>query len=96
MRGRIVAGAYRQMGLVNGPIVATLDDYAPLAIELATNHERRQEVRDEIGGATETNLFRDTAAIRSFESFFEAALIARDQGRILPEGWMPENKNAAC
>lgn len=86
MRGRIVAGAYRQMGLLDSPIAATLAEYAPLALALGHDAVRRQTLRQAIGrGAKE--LFADLGAVREFEAFLAAAVAAAGRGEKLPVGW---------
>lgn len=90
MRGRIVAGAYRQMGVDDAPIAARLDDYAPLAIALGREPERRKALRQKLLDAAGRELFEDIRAVREFESFLEAAVAAAGEGQKLPVGWRPK------
>ncbi len=88
MRGRIVAGAYKQMGIPDPPVAKALKDYVPLALELGRNEERRRRLREEIlqaGGA----LFSDATAIREFEEFCTAAVQAAANNEKLPPKWQP-------
>jgi predicted O-linked N-acetylglucosamine transferase (SPINDLY family) len=88
MRGRVVAAAYRQMGLANAPIAETLDDYAPLAVALGRDPLRRESLRRDSQAAADA-LFADTQAVREFECFVEAALNAAGRGEKLASGWHP-------
>jgi predicted O-linked N-acetylglucosamine transferase (SPINDLY family) len=85
MRGRIVAGIYRHLGIADAPIAATLADYAGLAVAVASDRQRRERLRAELlrKGAA---LYRDAASVRELEAFFEQAVSAAAEGRKL-EGW---------
>lgn len=88
MRGRIVAGAYRQMKLADAPVAARLADYAPLALALGRDAERRARLRQAFAqGAHE--LFADLSAVREFEAFLLASVAAAGHGEKLPAGWGP-------
>jgi len=87
-RGRIVAGAYAQMGAGRQLIAPTLADYAPLAV--ATAHDPgRAALQAQLQAAAATRLFRDAAAVRGLEAFFDAAVAAARTGERLPSGWSP-------
>ena len=89
MRGRIVAGAYQQMGLTDAPIALQLEDYAPLALALGRDAERRTRLRQSLAqGAKE--LFADFRAVREFEAFLTMAVTAAGRGEKLPSGWRHE------
>ncbi|MCX7171615.1 MAG: tetratricopeptide repeat protein [Proteobacteria bacterium] len=90
MRGRIVAGAYQQMGIADAPIAPNLKDYAPLALALGRDHERRQNLRQASLKAAGRELFADMRAVREFEDFLEAAVAAAGHGEKLPAGWHPD------
>ena len=92
MRGRIVAGVYRQMGLVDAPIAHSLEDYAPLALALGRDPERRRLLRQASRDAAKGELFADMQAVREFETFIEAAVAAAGNGQKLPAGWRPNIK----
>ena len=88
MRARIVAGAYRQMGLADPPIAESPEEYAPLALALGKDADRRDRVRQAIlQGARD--IFSDGRAVREFELFLQAAVTAAGKGEKLPEGWRP-------
>ena len=88
MRGRIVAGAYQQMGLADAPIAERLENYAPLALALGRGSERQQALRERTAAAAE-HLFADHQAVREFETFLIAAVEAAAKGQRLPVGWEP-------
>ena len=92
MRGRIVAGAYRQMGLADAPIAQRLEEYAPLALALGRDPERRRALRQASRAAADRELFADMKAVREFEAFLEAAVAAAGSGQKLPTGWQPNIK----
>ncbi len=87
MRGRIVAGIYRMLGIVDTPIAGTLADYAGLAVAIANDRERRERLKSELlsKGAA---LYRDAASVRELEAFLERAVAAAREGRKL-EGCRP-------
>jgi predicted O-linked N-acetylglucosamine transferase (SPINDLY family) len=88
MRGRIVAGAYRQMRLADAPIVQRREHYAPLALALGRDPVRRGTLRQaSLRAASE--LFADMRAVREFEAFLIAAVEATGHGEKLPVGWRP-------
>jgi predicted O-linked N-acetylglucosamine transferase (SPINDLY family) len=88
-RGRIVAAAYRQMGVEDAPVVKRLEDYADLAVALANDRGRLQGLRDHLRERADDALFRDTQALAGFEAFLEAAVAAAGRGEHLPKGWKP-------
>lgn len=90
-RGRIVAAAYRQMGVTDAPVAATLDGYAPLALALGRDAARRAALRAELQERAPA-LFGDLGAVRELEKFFEAAVAAARRGDTLPSGWMPRDE----
>jgi predicted O-linked N-acetylglucosamine transferase (SPINDLY family) len=88
MRGRVVAAAYRQMGLADAPIAETLEDYAPLAVTLGRNPGRREALRRDSQAAAGA-LLANTEAVAEFECFVEAALDAAGRGERIASGWHP-------
>lgn len=86
MRGRIVAGAYRQMGIPNPPIVEKLEDYASMALEIGRNSQRRENLRQAFLQQS-NKLFLDMTAVREFESFLVAAVDAAEQKGKVVAGW---------
>jgi protein O-GlcNAc transferase len=92
MRGRIVAGAYRQMGVADAPIALRLEDYAPLALALGRSPERRRALREVTIDAAKQQLFDDLMAVREFEIFLEGAVGAGRRGERLPVGWRADTR----
>ena len=92
MRGRIVAGAYRQMGVADAPIAQRLEDYAPLALALGRDPERSRALRQASLEAAGRALFADMQGVRELGVFLEAAVIAAGRGEKLPRGWMPNTQ----
>lgn len=91
MRGRIVAGAYRQMGISDAPIATSLGEYSELALALGRDPERREALRQASLKAADRELFADLRAVRELESFLEAAVDATGRGEKLPSDWNPEH-----
>jgi predicted O-linked N-acetylglucosamine transferase (SPINDLY family) len=87
-RGRNVVAAYRQMGVADAPVAQRLEDYAPLALALGRDAERRQALRA-ASLAASRELFEDMHAVREFEAFLEAAVAGAAKGKKLPTGWQP-------
>jgi len=91
-RGRNVAAAYRQMGVADAPIARQLEDYAPLALALGSNPERRRALRAASLEAAARELFEDMQAVRELETFLEAAVSAAANEKKLPAGWRPDTQ----
>jgi len=89
-RSRNVAAAYRQMGIADAPIAQRLEDYAPLAVALGRDLERRRTLRAASLEAADRELFEDKWAVREFESFLEAAVTAAAHKMKLPQSWRPD------
>lgn len=87
LRGRIAGGLYRQMGVPEAPVAWNLDDYAPLALALGRDPDRRRRLRQVLTEAAGWELFADMRAVREFEAFLEAAVTAAGQGAKLPTNW---------
>ncbi len=83
MRGRIVAAAYRQMGIADAPISTRLEDYAPLAVALGRDTERRRNLSRQIRDAAGRELFKDRRSIEELEAFLAAAVEAAGRGELL-------------
>lgn len=83
-RGRIVAGAYAQMGVTDAPVAASIQDYAPLALALGRDAQRRAELRGRLKAAARKSLFADVAVVGEFERFLEGAVDAAARGAHLP------------
>ena len=75
-RGRVVAGAYSQMGAGHELISRTPADYASLALSLGAAPERRAALRRRLAAAARAELFGDTSALQALEEFFTTAVEA--------------------
>ena len=90
MRGRIVAGGYKQMRLENAPIADTLQEYIELTVRLAGDAELRRRMKRDIKSAAHKYLFNDHEAADEIFEFIQAAIIEKKKaGGLLPVGWMP-------
>ena len=87
MRGRVVAGAYAQMGVDRAPIAQTPRDYAPIALALGRDPARRAQLRAELHGKARTQLYEDAAAVGAIEAFLDSAVAAAARGAKLPADW---------
>ena len=90
MRGRIVAGAYKQMGITDAPIAERLTDYANLAVELGNDDEKRSHLKERLQNAAKEHLFSDISIVQEVEKFFLAAIDVADKGEKLKTGWIPK------
>ena len=86
MRGRIVAGAYRQMKLSDAPVVENINDYAKEALTWGLDSVRRSRFRSEARQAAAQELFGDMKAVRSIEAFLIAAVDGAARAKKLPKG----------
>ena len=77
MRGRLVGGFYLWLGITDAPIAKSLDDYARISVELATNSQRLGALKQQLLNKVSV-VFRDEQAVREFECFL---LEAVDQHR---------------
>lgn len=80
-RGRIVAAAYRQMGIERPPIAERLQDYAGLATRLGADAAERERLREAMIAASD-RLFDDATAVEEFARLLTAAVRAAAQGRV--------------
>lgn len=71
LRGRLTAALYAQMGL-DGAIAASVDDYARLAVAIATEPDRRAALARDIAERSHA-LFDDAEVIAEFAAFFTKA-----------------------
>ncbi len=66
MSGRMTQGLYKQMGM-NGPVAQSPEEFAELAVNIATNAERLRSISAEILEKSSA-LFCDLQAVREFEN----------------------------
>lgn len=86
-RGRNVAAAYQQMGIIDAPVATRLEDYAPIALALGRDSTRREALRKILLSSASQYLFEDMQAVRELEVFLEEAVTAAAKGERLEEGW---------
>lgn len=72
MRGRLASGILRRMGLP-GLIARDLDEYADIAVELASDTSERGAMRRRLAANSDI-LFDDLAPVRSLEQFIMASV----------------------
>ncbi len=88
-RGRNVAAAYRQMALHDAPVAMRLDDYAPLAVALGRDRDRRIALGQQIIATAQERLFDDLGAVRELEQFIVQAVSTASNGDRLAPSWRP-------
>ena len=86
LRGRLITGFYKLLGVSEGLIARDVEDLAPLAVALVHDPARRAEVCAPLF-ARAGELFHDQAAIRELEAFFQAAVKA--DGKIANWNYAP-------
>ena len=74
LRSRVLAGAYRQMGLEDAPIATSLDGYVELAVTLMQDDERRLALRERIRQAACQHLYDRMEMVHGFEDFAVEAI----------------------
>ncbi|MFN9487518.1 MAG: tetratricopeptide repeat protein [Cyanobacteriota bacterium] len=96
MRGRVVAAAYRQMGVPDAPIASSPDDYVAWCCHLAADPQLRRDLKQRLRQAAARRLFNDTAIHQETLEFFHAATEAARRGETLPPGWRPSPSPFPC
>ncbi len=96
MRGRVVAAAYRQMGVPDAPIASSPDDYVGWCRHLAADPQLRLDLKQRLRQAAARRLFNDTAIHQETLEFFHAATEAARRGEKLPPGWTPSPSPLPC
>jgi protein O-GlcNAc transferase len=94
MRGRIVAGGYRQMQLDNAPVAASPDEYVQWCRRLAESKELRERMKEDIRNAAHQHLFNDQQVGGEFVEFIFAAIESACQGKKLPLDWYSTRKES--
>ena len=75
MRGRIVSGAYEQMGCGKELVVSSRDEYVKMLIKVANNKQYQGELKKMIKSRAECFLFNDHKAVKELESFLLYATV---------------------
>ena len=88
MHSRIVAGAYRQIGLEDAPVATSAQDYVALALALGRDPDRSAALRAALRARAHAELDEDNAAVRAFEAFLiEAVGAAARPPRVVTWAW---------
>ena len=72
MRGRVTLGCYRQIDVLDC-VASTPEEYVRIAVELATNRDRRQAISNKLLAAAD-QLFEDQRAVDALAQFLENAI----------------------
>jgi len=83
------------MGIADAPVASSIAEYAPLALALGRDPERRRALRETIGAACSREIFGDVRAVRQMEEFFHGAVAAARSGQRLEAGWRPSAAGTA-
>lgn len=78
-RGRYTLGCYRRMGLA-APVAASLEEYAAVAVRLASDLDFRRSVEAEIAASSEVLFEQRSAAVELEEWMLETIEQHRDDG----------------
>lgn len=78
LRGRLITGFYKLLGLSDGLIAQGVEDFAPMAAALAKDPILRAKICLPLF-ARAGEFYRDQAAVRELEVFFEAAVKADEK-----------------
>lgn len=88
LRGRLITGFYRLLGVSEGLIARDVKNFAAIAGTLATNPQYRAEICAPLMERA-ASLYRDQAAVRELEAFFEAATNADVKGEKITDWRFP-------
>ena len=69
LRDRLVAAAYRLIGLEDAPVAGNLADYGDLAQSLLRDGPRRLRLRRELGHRAKASLYDRQDLVQDFEAF---------------------------
>lgn len=71
LRSRLVAAAYRYIGLSDAPIAQSEEEYVEIATDLINNPAKLAAMKNELRTLARSKLYNDLTYVRSFESFCE-------------------------
>ena len=74
MRGRIVYGGYKQLGISECPIVPRQELYHQVAVEWANSRDRLEDFRSVITSRVQEGLFRDSSVIAEYEKLLHSGM----------------------
>jgi len=88
LRSNITAAAYKQMKIINPPIAKNSEEFVNLAIELAKNKKKNEELRKNLKNAAHKHLYKNSKVLKKFEKFLEEAHKNSQSGKKLKEGYI--------
>ena len=91
LKSNITAGAYKQMRILNPPIVKNSQEYVNLAISLANDKKKNQILREEFKNNANKYLFNNKKVLNEFEKFLEDAHGAALKGEKLKDNYIFKN-----
>ena len=86
LKTNITAAAYKQMKILNPPIVQSSKEYVNLAVKLAQNDKKNLSLREESKIAANKYLYNNLKALKEFEQFLEEAHTTAQSGNKLKDG----------
>ena len=86
LKTNITAAAYKQMKILNPPIVQSSKEYINLAIKLAQDDKKNLSLREESKTAANKYLYNNLKALKEFEQFLEEAHTTAQLGNKLKDG----------
>ena len=87
LKTNITAAAYKQMQILNPPIVQNSKEYIDLAVRFAKDKKKNNLLREESKIAAKKYLYRNLNALKEFEKFLEEAYIAAQSRNKLKNGY---------
>ena len=91
LKTNITAAAYKQMQILNPPIVQNSKEYIDLAGRFAQDKKKNNLLREESKIAAKKHLYRNLNALKEFEKFLEEAHRASQMGNKLKNGYVFKN-----
>ena len=86
LKTNVIAAAYKQMKILNPPIVQNEKDYVNLAVKLAQDDKKNLSLREKSKIAANKYLYNNLKALKEFEQFLEEAHITAQSGSKLKDG----------
>ena len=86
LKTNITAAAYKQMKILNPPIVQSSKEYVNLAVKLAQDSKKNISLREESKIAANKYLYNNLKALKEFEQFLEEAHTTAQLGNKLKDG----------
>ena len=87
LKSNITAAAYKQMKILNPPIVQSAKEYIHLAVKLAHDSKNNLSLREESKIAANKHLYNNLKALKEFERFLEEAHEIAQLGNRLKYGY---------